>query len=289
MNSPVCNVYEGEEAVLATMHGKERVIAPLLLRQLGLRVTLASGLDTDRFGTFTREVERTGSQLDAARAKIKAAFELAPETRFAIASEGSFGPHPYIPLLPLEREIVVMVDRRTGFEIIGHDASLETNFAHAVVVTPGEALRFAERTGFPDHRVIVMGCKDGEPAPTLGLIKGIVLAADLERAVEATVARCGAAFVETDMRAHFNPRRMQAIERATEDLIRRFRSQCPICARRGFDVTERIPGLPCECCAQPTQVIRMEVLTCAGCGHRQERPATDRTSADPGSCSVCNP
>ena len=61
--------YHKTVAVLATMHGKERVIAPILEQGLGLRVALALGLDTDRFGTFSREVERTGSQLDAARAK----------------------------------------------------------------------------------------------------------------------------------------------------------------------------------------------------------------------------
>ena len=41
-------------AVLATMHGKERAIAPLLQRTLGLAVKVPPGLDTDRFGTFSR-------------------------------------------------------------------------------------------------------------------------------------------------------------------------------------------------------------------------------------------
>ncbi|MBL7537713.1 hypothetical protein INQ15_25330, partial [Escherichia coli] len=75
---------------------------------------VSSGIDTDRFGTFSRDVERTGSQLDAARAKIAAAFAEAPDAQFALASEGSFGPHPYIPFAPLAREIVVLADRARG-------------------------------------------------------------------------------------------------------------------------------------------------------------------------------
>ena len=64
----------GKTAALATMHGKERVITPLVETALGLSVRRPSALDTDQFGSFSREIERTGSQLVAARAKIAAAF-----------------------------------------------------------------------------------------------------------------------------------------------------------------------------------------------------------------------
>ncbi len=109
--------YQHDDAVLVTMHGKERVVAPLLLRALGLRVRLTPGIDTDRFGTFSRDIERTGSQLDAARAKIAAAFEISPGARVAVASEGSFGPHPQIPFMPLAHKSVVMKDRVSGLEL----------------------------------------------------------------------------------------------------------------------------------------------------------------------------
>ena len=61
---------EGKTAMLATMHGKALVIKPLLEGGLGLKMRLPDHFDTDRFGTFSREIERKGSQLDAARAKI---------------------------------------------------------------------------------------------------------------------------------------------------------------------------------------------------------------------------
>jgi hypothetical protein len=56
-------------AVLTSMHAKERVIGPILRDELGLIVGLAIGVNTDQFGSFSREVERTGSQLDAAKAR----------------------------------------------------------------------------------------------------------------------------------------------------------------------------------------------------------------------------
>ena len=134
-----------------------------------------------------------------------------------------------------------------------------------------------------------MGCVDGQPGPHRALIKDITDHDKLEAAVSGVVADCGAAFVETDMRAHRNPIRMSAIERAAKDLVRRFLSRCPECGYPGFDVTERIPGLPCAWCGEPTHVIQREVLSCSACGHRQERAATTCSTADPGQCEVCNP
>jgi hypothetical protein len=280
---------DGQRAVVATMHGKERVIGPLLANRLGLIVEVPSRFDTDRFGTFTREIERVGSQLDAARAKVAAAFGHVPEARVAIASEGSFGPDPSTPFVALGRELVLLVDRETNLETAGYDSDLKTNFAHTLVRAPIDALTFAARVGFPAHALIVMGCNGEEPSPTIFLKKGLVTPRDLKKAAEAVIAICGAAFIETDMRAQFNPTRMAAIERATVDLVRRFQSICPACGRPGFDVVERISGLPCEWCGEPTRITKTEVLACPGCGHRVERPATDRTSADAGKCELCNP
>lgn len=280
--------YDDELAVLATMHAKERVIAPLLERALGLRVKVSNGIDTDRFGTFSRDVERTGSQLDAARAKITAAFAESPDARVALASEGSFGPHPYIPFAPLAREIVVLADRARGLELIGRHAGLNTNFSHAVVSDVAAARAFAERVQFPAHGVIVIGCTEGQPAPQRALIKDIGSAAELDNAVTQVVGVCGAAFVETDMRAHRNPNRMRAIKAAAIDLVRRYRSQCPVCLAPGFAVTERLSGLPCSWCGWPTLAMRADVLSCAACGHRIERPVA-ATTADPGQCGDCNP
>lgn len=279
----------GVVAILATKHGKERVMGPLLNEALGLRVECTPGLDTDQFGTFSREIPRTGTPLDAARAKIAAAFEYSPQARVGLASEGSFGPHPTIPFVPLGVELVLLQDRETGFELTGHDATLETNFCHTVVTDVAGALAFSERSGFPAHGLIVIGSADGLPAPDVALVKDVLDRGTLEAVVRNVLAKSGAAVVETDMRAHRNPTRMRAIERATADLVRRYQSRCPACHHRGFDVTEWVPGLPCASCGAPTRDIQDHILSCSSCGHRETRRASLSTTADPGRCDYCNP
>jgi hypothetical protein len=281
-------LYRGDRAVLATMHAKETVIAPIVERFLGLQLHVTNGVDTDAFGTFSRDIERSGSQLDAARAKIAAAFASAPDIAIALASEGSFGPHPSLPFCPLAREIVVLVDQTIGLELVGHHATLDTNFAHVVVTDSADGCQFAERVGYPDHGVIVMGCRDGQPAHDIALIKDAATWEELKSTLLTVIAKSGAAFVETDMRAHRNPRRMRAIKRAAIDLARRARSPCPRCGRPGYAVTERLRGLPCSWCGAPTLLARANVEACVGCGWRVER-AVEAASADPAHCGDCNP
>jgi len=57
----------------------------------------------------------------------------------------------------------------------------------------------------------------------------------------------------------------------------------------GIDVAERVPGPPSARCGDPTRVIQREVLRCSACGHRQERAAATRATADPGQCEESNP
>lgn len=67
-------------AVLATMHQKEKVIAPLLEQELGVKVIVPQDFNTDIFGTFTREVKRLGTQIAAARLKAEKALAVTGET-----------------------------------------------------------------------------------------------------------------------------------------------------------------------------------------------------------------
>lgn len=273
--------------MLATMHRKEQGIGPLVSRFLGLRLEVAR-IDTDVFGTFSRDVDRIGSPLEAARAKIAAAFAVSPDVTIGLASEGSFGPHPYLPFCSLDREIVVLCDRQTGLELVGQHHTLDTNFAHAVVNDLAAGTAFAVRIGFPRHGVIVMGCRGGQPAPARALIKDSENWDELNAAIKGVLKEDGSAFIETDMRAHRNPRRMRAIGRATIDLIRRARGRCPSCDRPGFVVTERLAGLPCADCGLPTALTRVEVSICHGCGWRADH-ASSRATADPRYCDRCNP
>ena len=153
--------FRGRLAVLATMHRKEQAIAPVLEEALGLQVEVPPGLDTDRFGTFTREVPRPGTQLATARLKAQAALAAVPEADFGLASEGSFGPHPWLPWVAGGRELIVLMDRAGGFELIGADLTAETNWGSRLVSSVADALAFVQSVGFPSHAVVVIGAHKG--------------------------------------------------------------------------------------------------------------------------------
>ena len=61
------NIFKGRKIVIATMHGKERVIEPLIRQVLDVDVVVPQHFNTDRFGTFSRDVKRKGTQLETAR------------------------------------------------------------------------------------------------------------------------------------------------------------------------------------------------------------------------------
>ncbi|MBF2051447.1 MAG: DUF6671 family protein [Leptolyngbya sp. IPPAS B-1204] len=283
--------FASQTAVLATMHRKEDVIAPLLEQQLGLQIVVPQNFNTDRFGTFSREVKRAGSQLEAARIKAQAAMQ-ATGAAIALASEGAFGPHPAMPYLPCNRELVLLLDSQNQLEIVGEALSTETNFSQTQVKTLAEALQFAERVGFPQHGLVVIaGENAGTDMVTADqIIKGIVTEAQLVDALEWALTQTQTAWIETDMRAMYNPTRMQVIRQATENLIAKIKQFCPRCGRPGFEIRERKAGLPCGLCGLPTALTRAVIYRCQGCGFEQAVEFPDQvTTADPTYCSYCNP
>lgn len=283
------NMFAGAVAALGTMHGKERVITPTLDAQLGLRVELMGGLDTDRFGTFTREIPRVGTPRETARAKARHALQAHGHARFGLSSEGSFGPHPYVPFFPGGVEMVLLVDSETSLELVGIDITMETNFGSSCVTSIDEALSFADKASFPSHGLIVIAGPTDKPDPELGITKGIVAPEDLELAVHQVLRLHGRAWIETDMRAHVNPTRMKSIDRAVLALARAAKSLCPACARPGYVATKRVDGLPCVECEAPTGKARAEIFECAGCDRREERSLEGQSYATAYDCPQCNP
>lgn len=283
------SLFANRIAVLATMHRKERAIAPILEPELGIKVIVPQDFNTDAFGTFTRETKRPGSQIETARLKAQKALELTGET-LALASEGSFAPHPSIPFISSNREIVILLDRKHDLEIIGEEFSTDTNHSHMVVVNIEEAFEFAKKIGFPEHGLVVMFSQ--HPQGNKEVIKGIMTEEKLVEAVNFVFKNSptGKAHLETDMRAMYNPIRMHNIAKATQDLVRKIKSLCPECSTPGFDVTRRIQGLPCAICHIPTPLTRAVIYQCQKCGFSQEKPFPNGSKyADPGQCTYCNP
>lgn len=111
------DLFKNRNAALITKHNKEKVIFPVL-ELLGMQLLVLNSFDTDRFGTFTRNIPREGSQLETARKKAKKAMEVTGAS-IALASEGSFGPHPQIFFVPANIELVLFMDAHNNIEIQG--------------------------------------------------------------------------------------------------------------------------------------------------------------------------
>lgn len=252
---------------------------------LGCPIIRVDGYDTDRLGTFTREVARAGTQLEAARAKARIGMDLS-SLAIGLASEGSFGSHPSVGLLAWNVELLIWIDDELGLEIIGSAAG-NTNFSHRLAASWEEARQFARETGFPEHWLVVRPESEEHPQIHKGIAGWDELESVFRRCSDLAVN--GRAFLETDMRAHGNPTRMELISAAARDLAQKLCRRCPECAAPGFHAVERITGLPCEECGAPTKVARAETYRCARCRHQLIVEIRGPKTASAARCDYCNP
>lgn len=277
--------YAGQRISLLTQHGKERVIAPILDAALGCQVERIGGYDTDQLGTFTRDIPRPGTQAEAARTKARIGMARSG-LPVGIASEGAFGPDPMTGMFAWNTEIVILVDDRCGLELIG---SAQGPGMHRILTTAdwGELGHAATMAGFPEHHLVLR--PNGEDDPRIR--KGIDSLPALQEAFAwgRNLSMSGCVCVENDVRAHANPTRMAMIGLAAEDLVRRIASRCPSCGAPGFAAVERIRGLPCADCGEPTDQAVATVFGCVRCAHREVRPICSADAASPEHCPACNP
>lgn len=281
--------FNNRVGILATMHKKEEVISPILEKELGIKIIVPEGFNSDQFGTFTGDIERAGSQLEAARHKANEAMNLYGKT-LAFASEGSFGPHPNIPFIPFNREIVLLVDKENGLEISGIATTTETNFDHQLVKSLQEAYEFSLKSGFPEHGMVIK--VNQSSSHKREIIKGITTKQELKDAVELALEMStnGEIYIETDMRALYNPTRMKTIEAATKDLVKNIYNLCPKCSWPDFKLIDRRKGLPCSWCGNPTALTLSYQYMCKKCGYSEEKAYPDGAEkAEPVHCQYCNP
>lgn len=270
---------------MATMHGKEQVLK-LPLAAIGIELVLPSSLDTDQFGTFTRDRPRAGSMLEAARAKAQAAMQ---ETGLpaALASEGAYGPHPTIPFLAAGREFILFVDREQGYEIAEMAIDDRPTFGHCHAASIADARAFLERIAYPGQGVIVAPVgRLAEP-----VAKGIRDDLELEASISAAVrlSAQGMAHIETDMRAFMNPRRMEVIGALGAQLASRLATPCATCCHPGWGKVRTEYGLPCSLCGSPTSLPRRDVYGCVSCDAEEKQELSQGALADPTYCPLCNP
>lgn len=277
--------YAGRRIAFLTQHGKERVVAPVLEASSGCRVERVGGYDTDQLGTFTREIPRFGTQLDAARKKARIGMDLAGSP-LGLASEGSFGPDPFAGLLSWNVEALIFIDDERGIEVCGvFQGPCGSEHLLAADWTAVEA--FARNAGFPAQQLVVRPDSVNDHRIRKGIDGWPGLRANFAWAHRLSAS--GEVFVEFDLRAHAHPERMRNIRRAAEDLAAKLRSFCPGCGIPGYALVESVAGLPCADCGAPTREPHAEVWACAGCDYRDIRERTDATAADPSRCDWCNP
>ncbi|MCA6075041.1 DUF6671 family protein [Fulvivirga sedimenti] len=276
--------FKGRRLVIATKHQKEIIIGPKAASRLGVLPFVPEDFDTDVLGTFSGEVPRESDPLSTARRKCELAMELTG-CDLAIASEGSFGAHPAYVFIPGNEEIVMLKDLKNDLEIVGKKLSTDTNFGGEVCRNQEELEAFAIKSGFPDHALIIRNAQDSAET----IFTGINSWDNLRSKFQNIMGRYGDAFIETDMRAMYNPKRMKVIGEATDNLLELALTSCSECETPGYGITDVVKGLPCDLCGAPTQSIKSYIYSCKKCGHREIRPNPHKSVESPQYCDFCNP
>lgn len=285
-DSSVLKKYFRDRAIyIVTMHQKEQVIAPLIKKILGLDAVVPSKINTDKLGTFSREIERSNSVIETLRLKCDLVLNQHPKA-IAIASEGSFGQHPFMFFTHADEEMVMFKDPLNGIEVVGKHLTTETNFDSGFVRDKNELEQFLQDAGFPEQGIILRE----EPDQVNRLYKELKTYDQVLQKFNEIHSEKGKVFLETDMRAHKNPTRMIAIQKATEDLFKRLGNTCNKCKTPGFQVHKINPGLPCELCAFPTKSTLSLVWKCKHCKFEKiSFYPNDKRTESAQYCNRCNP
>lgn len=283
------SVYSGECFILTTKHAKSIAIAPPFWDKLNASV-VEYVANTDELGTFSGEIPRRGNALECARRKCEWSLQrFDTKVEFALASEGSFGPHPTIPFLPCDYELLYFIDRRHDFHLHLSYISKKTNYRMDFIDSLETLYQFAEVAQFPSHALILRPNDRNAKEP---IFKGINSQIRLEEAfIECKrISAEAKVWVETDMRAQFNPSRMAVIQELAEKLADRLTSHCPACDIPGWGIVDVQNGLICSGCGAETTIIKNEIYGCTKCLYQEfHKPAHGLEQADPGNCHYCNP
>lgn len=281
------NYFKNRNLVIATMHQKEVVIKPLLEKELWVSCFVLKDFNTDIFGTFTREIKRTGDMLDAARLKINYAMDIS-WCDLGISSEWSFWSHYWLPLINSNFELTLIIDRKNNLEIIWHHLSPDTNVNGKYITSIEDVIKTSKDWGFPGHGIIVRLKENSR----FFIDKDINNESELEKSVYKILSLpfIKKAYIETDMRANRNPTRMKNIELSVKDLLKNINLECPKCWTPWFTITDIEWWLACWLCLLPTSIPIYEIHTCSKCKFTQKVKIEKYGNyADPWECLHCNP
>ena len=279
------NIFNKRSLVIATKHHKDQVILPLLEKSIGVSCHVPHDFDTDQYGTFSGEIERNNDPLNTVRNKCLNAMKLYGYD-LGIASEGSFGPHPTLYFIPGDDEILMLIDNKNKLEIVVREISTDTNFSGQFIENKIQLKEFAEKIKFPSHGLIAKK----SPNDVTDIEKGIVTWDRLFYVFDYFLNNYNSIYLETDMRAMYNPTRMNVIEKAVVKLTEKLNRLCPKCHTPGFGITDYKKGLPCGLCKFPTNSTLSVIYKCQKCDFNiEEKFPHGKNSEDPMFCDICNP
>ncbi|MEY4963438.1 MAG: hypothetical protein RLZZ323_757 [Bacteroidota bacterium] len=278
-------MFQGRKLIIATQHQKEKIIAPLIEDAIGVNCIKNTLFDTDSLGTFSGEVERENDVISTLRSKCINAMTM-HNVDLAIASEGSFGRHPSLFFIPGNEEVLLFLDLKNNIEIVAKELSTETNFSGQYINDEFELKEFCKQVKFPSHGLILKSDQTNWSA----IHKGVNNHSSLLRLFNKMIDSFGRVYVETDMRAHFNPTRMNIIKKASIKLVQKIQSKCPSCQTPGFDIKNVNQGLPCSLCGSATRSTLSVTYICTKCNFIQEEKFPNKKKTeDPMYCDYCNP
>jgi hypothetical protein len=268
---------------IVTKHGKESVIKCVFEQDPTLDLQHLY-FDTDTLGTFSGEIPRTLSPLDAVRQKCLWALAHS-SVRMAIATEGSFGAHPYLLGLPLHSELVMLKDSTTQKEWVEHLQTIETNFHADTLLTEDDLINFAKRMHFGVNGILLSADKSGP-----SFLKDAKTMTELLHQFNEIKKQCKSVYAQTDMRAHRNEKRMEKIQLLASRLYTRLKTPCPSCKNAGFGMTGITKGAPCSACHRATDSPLSEIHSCQFCSYSaQIRSSQFASQVEPQFCNYCNP
>ena len=267
-----------QRVALITKHEKARWIAPYLA-PLGYEVFESSLFDTDTLGTFSGEVERTLSPMDAALTKAKKACELT-DTDWGLGSEGSFGGGPAPGMINWNDELLCLYQTSTGITIYAHAAGPTS----VQELTLNGKLPLKQKLLLLPKQLWILRYEEGIQKY---IQKGLSAEQLLDR-LEHFVSSSQKLKIEPDLRAMNCPERQQMIAKAAEDLVRRLSETCPQCQAFNFVIKQKQSGLPCTLCTLPTEQAKAWTRVCDACSYRNDE-VVQQKGADPTHCQFCNP
>jgi hypothetical protein len=279
----IAHSYRGQSVALATLHHKGALAAEPFREILGMRVEEVV-VDTDQFGTFSGDVERTLTPREVLMAKAQLGIANS-QTKYGLASEGTIGADPVVGFLNSDIEHVGFLDSVNNLFISHSFRSFDIQ-AHTHQYVPGEDFStFLAKADFPHHQLIVKSFDDGakplaKGISTLEELMKVLRSAEDQRLVKITI--------ESDLRAHASPSRATNIKQAFTELATKINTPCPECQSPGWGVTSSISGLACLDCGEETEAVKAYIYSCISCACTQEGDPVAE-GVDPSRCNWCNP